>query len=959
MQKSTGKNIFPTTLSEEHCKSPVHSLFNAFPESLCVINREGTIVDANDAFAAQYEKSPAECLKESIYHILSPGLAAHFREKVNAAFLEKRASSIEDDDGERVILHTVYPLKINEGSINLLLISSRDMTAFKSTEKALIIERAFSNTLIESIPGTFYIINSDGRLIAWNAYLRDEIFGLSESEMANTFALDAIHPEDRRFIAEKISDILTTGTNETVETRVLLRGGPEYRRILLTGQQVVIDQNPHLVGFGIDITESWQAEEKLRESQQRFRQLFDGHSAIKLVIDPDTGNITEANQSAAAFYGWPVDELCRMNIQQINTLTQPEIAAEMERAKAGKKKHFSFKHRRVDGSVRDVDVFSNRILIAGKEMLYSIIHDVTEQRVAEALIHRQSRALMAINECNEALLHSTDEQDLLKKICSIIVDTGAYQMAWAGYAEHDEAKSVSVATVSGFTGDYTQHHNLSWADVPEGNGPVGIAIRTRQPCAINDVRTNSHFAQWRETALRNGIASVLALPMIADNEAFGVLTVYSNKPDAFDTVEQELLLSLTDNLSYGITMLRNAKAKERALAENEKLQYQLLQAQKMEMLGQLAGGIAHDFNNMLAVILGHTEMALEEPRLAQTVRSDLDSIQKAAQRSADLTGQLLAFARKQPVKPRILELNPIIENTIPVIQRLMGENITLLWKPNTNDALIRIDPVQIDQILVNLCINSRDALHGSGRITIKTSQHYLKANEIGDSYSCAIPGEYVLLEVTDNGVGISTTILPHIFEPFFTTKEIGKGTGLGLSTVYGIVKQSQGFIQCLSQEGKGTSMRIYLPRVWHKDKIILPETPLAIEKCNGTILLVEDEPTILKLCKTMLEKGGYRVLNASLPAEALRIAESHKGAFDLLLTDVIMPEMNGCELSKRIQQTNPNLKTLFMSGYTSDFLSESESIDQEIDLLPKPFDIRALTAKVSQLLPPPPRRALR
>ncbi len=959
MQNHNDNKQLRPNLCNEICNSQIHTLFDAFPESVCIIDPEGIILEANEAFAAEYGKCAVEWQGARIYRLLSPERAANLSEKVNAVFVEKKNLSMEEVQNEKVLLHSIYPLSANNGDIDRMLITTRDITELRSAERSVIKERIFSQSLIESFPGTFYIIDAAGRIIGWNDNLRDEIFGVSEIEMSDTLALDAIHPDDRPRIAEKIASILTRGINDTDEARVLLRGGPEYRYLLLTGRRIMIDQNPVLVGLGIDITERRQVEEKLRQSEARFRNLFDGHAAIKMVIDSGSGRITEANQAAATFYGWPIEELCRMNIQQINTLSQAEIKAEMAMALSGEKQHFSFRHRRADGSLRDVDVFSNSITIDGKEMLYSIIQDVTDRNLAEAEIKRQSRALLAINNCNHALLHAKNEQELLQRICSIIVDTGGYRMAWAGFAEHDDAKSISIVAEAGFFTAYDQHRKLTWADVPQGRGPAGIAIRTAQPCKINDILTNPLFEPWRKDALHHGFASLITLPLVADTETFGLLGVYSASPDAFDAVETNFLMSLANNLAYGLKNSRDSGAKKIALAENEKLQDQLQHAQKMEMLGQLAGGIAHDFNNMLAVILGHSEMALEEPDLAQPLRADINSIRKAAIRSADMTNQLLAFARKQSVQPKVLELNAVIESTLPVLHRLIGENITLTWKPGGGEALVMIDPVQIDQILVNLCINSRDAIAGAGTISIETQRLSVRENQIRDGFSCLIPGEYLMLIVTDNGSGISKTVLPHIFEPFFTTKEIGKGTGLGLSTVYGIIKQSQGFIDCLSEVGEGTSIRVYLPRVNLKSEITTPQLPDTPQRSDATILLVEDELTILTLCKTMLEKSGYRVLKASTPAEAFSVAEAYKGEFELLITDVIMPEMNGCELSKRLQLTNPNLKTLFISGYTADVLSDSVGFDRDTDILIKPFGTRALTAKVSELLPPPPRRAVR
>ncbi|MEI8033783.1 MAG: GAF domain-containing protein [Chlorobiaceae bacterium] len=815
-------------------------------------------------------------------------------------------------------------------------------------------------TLFESFPEPVFMIDPDGIILQCNMTYAARFCKQPEQCMgANVYDMltqALVNPDIAARRRNKVEEVLSTGKRLHIDDS---QDDQIYRSTIYPIRSVegVITR---LLIIAQNITDHYTAEQAFAESQEQLKLIMrEAHAGI-WEWDLRTNENVWSDELWALYGLDPIS--CKPSYAAWRDSILPEDRLRVEQtvtAAASQGKEFSVTWQTIDSSGNNLTLLSKGIPYknnVGEVVVryIGIVVDISEQKLAETVIQRQSRALLATNNCNEALLHAKDETALLQKICSIIVDTGGYRMAWVGYAELDEAKSISIVAETGFLTDYTQHRWLSWADVPQGRGPAGLAIRTGRPCAINNIVDNPLFDPWRKDALNQGFESLIALPLLADGEAFGLLHVYSSRPDAFDTVETNLLMSLADNLAYGITTLRSEKAKEIALADNEKLQGQLLQAQKMEMLGQLAGGIAHDFNNMLSVILGHTDLALQEHDLAQPIRGDLYSIQAAAKRSADLTSQLLAFARKQAVQRKTLQLNTIVEHTVPVLQRLIGENISLYWEPEASDAYIKIDPVQLDQILVNLCINSRDAITGTGKITIETRALSVKENEPATNHPALIPGEYVMLAVSDNGTGISDTILPHVFEPFFTTKEVGKGTGLGLSTVYGIVKQNDGFIDCLSEPGKGTSVRVFLPRVRHKEIMSSPVTPAAITRGEGTILLVEDEPTILKICTMMLEKNGYRVLTASSPAEAIKIAEQN-GAFDLLLTDVIMPEMNGCELAKKLQTTNPGIKTLFMSGYTADFLSENEGIDKDIEILGKPFDAKALTVKLSQLLPPPRR----
>jgi PAS domain S-box-containing protein len=399
----------------------------------------------------------------------------------------------------------------------------------------------------------------------------------------------------------------------------------------------------------------------------------------------------------------------------------------------------------------------------------------------------------------------------------------------------------------------------------------------------------------------------------------------------------------------GIT--RDITESEQAEAERRKLQGQLAQAQKMESIGRLAGGVAHDFNNMLAVILGHTELALKQLAPGQPLYPRLRHIHEAAERSAELTRQLLAFARKQTVDPRVLDLNETIAGLIAMVRRLIGEDIDLAWRPGRSPGAVKIDPSQVDQLLMNLCVNARDAIVDTGKITIETG-----AKAFDEQY-CAehagfIPGEYALLAVSDNGCGMDAEVIAHLFEPFFTTKATGQGTGLGLATVYGIVKQNNGFISVYSEPGQGTTFKVYLPRHEFSPAAARKDEPvLQALAGQGTILLVEDEPMLLEMATTMLELLGFTVLSAPSPDEAMERIKQHGGGVDLLVTDVVMPGMNGRELARHLQTLHPNLQCLYMSGYTANVIAHHGVLDQGVHFIPKPFTVRDLARKIGEIFP--------
>jgi two-component system cell cycle sensor histidine kinase/response regulator CckA len=516
-----------------------------------------------------------------------------------------------------------------------------------------------------------------------------------------------------------------------------------------------------------DIADRKRIEKALRETQEDYRKLFEDHAAVKLIIDPREGAIVDANLAAEAYYGWSRNELRQMTVQQINTVSPELLRQAMNNVLTHKRVHFEFQHRRADGSIRDVAVFSSRIKMKGADYIHAIIHDISERKKAEE--------------------------------------------------------------------------------------------------------------------------------------------------------------------------------------ENLKLQTQFMQAQKMESIGRLAGGVAHDFNNMLAVIIGRTELALGTVDAAQPIHDDLEEIRKAANRSADLTRQLLAFARKQTIAPVVLDLNETIEKMLKMLRRMIGEDIELLWRPAINLWAVKMDPAQIDQILANLVVNARDAVSGVGRLTIETGNAEFDESYCETHDGCT-PGQYALLAVSDDGCGMDKDTLTQLFEPFFTTKASGKGTGLGLSTVYGIVKQNDGFIDVYSEPNQGTIFKIYMPRAMRPETTGSAKIEQEPARGTETVLLVEDEEPILELGKMILERYGYTVLAAKSPSEALALEKGYRETIHLLITDVVMPEMNGKDLRNRIKALRTEIKTLFVSGYTADVIAHHGVLDDSVEYLQKPFSVRTMATKVRKVL---------
>jgi PAS domain S-box-containing protein len=543
------------------------------------------------------------------------------------------------------LLTSKLPLRNSHGEITGVLGMYMDITERKRAETAVENEQALSNAIIEGIPGTFYMLDENGKYVRWSAYQRDIIIGKPDAEVAQTLAVDTIHPDDRALILSKIGNVLKNDVQEAVEGRVLLRGGPAFVWLLMTGRRIVLNGRPFLVGIGIDITERKRAEE-----------------------------------------------------------------------------------------------------------------------------------------------------------------------------------------------------------------------------------------------------------------------------------------------------------------EKAKLEDQLHQAQKMESVGRLAGGVAHDFNNLLMGMMGYVQLCRDKIAPDHPIRAYLDEITHDAERSAQITRQLLAFARKQTIAPRVLDLNDAVAGMLKLLQRLIGEDVKLAWRPGVDLRPVKLDPAQVDQILANLCVNARDAIAGVGEIILATGRSVVDA-EYCVNQPEAIPGAYVFLAVSDNGCGMDKETLAQVFEPFFTTKGLGKGTGLGLATVYGIVKQNNGFIYAYSEPGKGTTFKIYLPEIAAETVAATVTSKAEAPRGRGeTILLVEDEKSLRVTCGLFLNALNYKVLTAETPGEALKMVAGHPGEIHVLLTDVVMPGMDGRQLAKRIIAVKPGVEVLFMSGYTADVIAQRGVLDEGVQFLSKPFTRDDLARKVREML---------
>jgi two-component system cell cycle sensor histidine kinase/response regulator CckA len=1116
-----------------------------------------------------------------------------------------------------------------------------------------------------------------------------------------------------------VSAFAFEATRQSVFPKISIWGSHILTILFLTASTFVVS----IVMLRREEKTSTVLELRLREITH-LRLLIEHSRDGMCIIDQDF-RVVETNKTQANMLGYTAEEMRQLCVWDWEAkFTTEQFSAAFPKLKS-ESPLFETQHRRKDGTLYDAEVSVSIADVGGQPMGFCVTRDITERKRFEIELRRLNRARSTLSECNGALVHATDEAQLLNQICEIVVQTGGYRLAWVGYAEHDKGKTVRLMAKSGLDDGYIEKAQITWADTERGRGPAGTAIRTGEACILRDILQNPQFSPWRDDAARRGYASIISLPLRNESQAIGALTIYAPEPDSFDDPEVELLKELADDLAYGIESLRNAaerrrteaalreserryrrlfasnphpmwvfdvetlaflevndaaiahygysreeflkltikdirppedipgvlaalsnaecgyklsggtrhrkkdgtviyveiaayrfvqhgklvslilandvterkraeeavhrseaemrsfvekspfgifrtyiekdrfldvnpalvkmlgyasaeevlsltlsadvyfdtqerdktlapllsdggfsgieaqcrrkdgkiitahlsgrlvqesttgdrffegiaedvterKRAEQALKESEKrfrqvvegapvgmyiqsdglfryfnpaalamfgaespeqivgqgflerihpdsraavserarlvreekkavpfleerllrldstvfdgevtaipftfeeragalvfvrditgrkreeekrhaLEQQLRQAQKMEAVGRLAGGIAHDFNNLLMVIQSYAEMLQDSLPAHDVQRKNTREIMKAAERAGSLTGQMLAFSRKQITSPVVLDLNAVIDETAKMLKRLIGEDIEFRIDSAESLWTIEADSDQIVQVLMNLCVNGRDAMPQGGTLTIATGNVTIDEGSIaGRPY--VSPGDYVMLSVTDTGMGIKKDLQEQIFDPFFTTKEVGKGTGLGLAMVYGIVKQSGGYVWVDSEPGQGACFTIYLPRVQAAIVPFMSAKAEARPRGTETILVAEDEEALREAICGFLRSLEYTVFAASTGHQALSIASQHEGHIDLLITDVVMPKMSGRELSQILESLRPNLKTIYMSGYTDDAVLRHGIQDVDAIFLQKPFGLDTLARKVRDML---------
>ncbi len=570
-----------------------------------------------------------------------------------------------------------------------------------------------------------------------------------------------------------------------------------------------------------------------------------------------------------------------------------------------------------------------------------LIQEINQRKQVGEELQKVNRALKTLSECNKVIVHEEEEATLLNEICRIVIEVGGYHFVWVGFAEAQEKGMVRPMSCAGYGGAYLKDVEFQYGDNASAHNPVCECIRTGKPHIDKDLRKGDTDQHWRSEALKRGYASLISLPLSTNGWTFGALNIYSRDVDAFDIQEVNLLRELAGELAFGIAAARTRDEQQRWEEEREKLQAQLLQAQKMEAIGTLAGGVAHDFNNLLTAIQGYTEIAMLNVDQAEPMHKNLEQIHYAAERATSLTRQLLLFSRRQPMELVAINMNKTVEGLLKMLHRLIGEDITVKMDLQGDAWTVQADAGTIEQVFMNLAVNARDAMPEGGILTIKTQNV-----DLDDEYCKLIPearpGKFVCLVVADTGIGMDDVVLQRIFEPFFTTKEFGKGTGLGLSVVYGIIKQHDGWINVYSEKGQGSAFKVYLPASSVDVKKDEVEEKVCLQDIQGKgerILLVEDEDAVREFASKVLKDNGYKVFEAADAREALALFEEENGQFDLIFSDMVLPDKSGLQLVDQLLAQKSELIIMLSSGYSDDKSQWPAIREKGYRFLQKPYSI--------------------
>jgi PAS domain S-box-containing protein len=874
------------------------SIFDNATEGLFQTSADGHLLTANPAFAQILGYDSPEDMLATVTDVAQQ-IYVDPDDRLEAARLQKECGTIEGfefeshrKNGERIWLSLNRRCITNQsGDVLYFEGSVEDVTTRRKIEDETRKARKQYESLVHTIDGIVWELDVRTFAFTFVSKQSERILGYTPDQWLSepNFWIDHLHPDDRAWVLEFCRDAASRRKDHEFDYRMIAADG---RVVWLRDMVTADDTNhafPHLRGIMVDITERKVAEDQLKKSEERYRDLVE--NAHDLIYEHDLeGNYISANKEVQQITGYSQEESLHLNQSQIVAPESLEKAREMMGRKlaGGRVTSYELEIIAKDGHRVAVEVNSSLVLRDGVPVgVRGIARDITQRKLVEEELRESEERYRLLFESNPQPMWVYD----YKTLRFLAVNQAAVRHY--GYSK-EEFLGMTIKDIH-----------------PTDDLPALMNLLSKGPSADN-------ASIWRHQK-KNGT--------IIEAEV-------TSHPLVFDGRRAELILA---------NDITERKRLEAALLFSEE---QLRQSQKLEAIGQLAGGVAHDFNNLLTVIGGYSSILLNKFDQDSPFRASVEEIKKASDRAGGLTRQLLAFSRKQILQPEILDLNVVVSDLDKMVRRLIGEDIDLLALTDPKLGKVKADPGQIEQVLLNLIVNARDAMPDGGKLTIETA-HATLSDDYALSHA-AVSGSYVMLAVSDTGCGMDAELQKHVFEPFFTTKPAGKGTGLGLATVYGIVKQSEGHIWLYSEPGKGTCFKIYLPCV--DEALAARAAEPSVPKGTETLLLVEDEDQVRSIVQAILEQQGYDVLTAANGEEALKLAKLHGPGIRMLMTDVVMPQMSGRQLAEELTSIRPQLKVLYMSGYTDDAIVRHGLLDASLNFIQKPFDAASVARKVREVL---------
>jgi PAS domain S-box-containing protein len=926
----SGKNgSAPGARAVPEAEALYRGLFNRMADAVFVTDAQTLrFLDCNDAACKAYGYSRKELFSMTPIALHPPEERALALRRLREKKWAHREYTHVTKDGRRMAVEArTTNVRYQGRDAHLSIV--HDVTGRRQVEDTLRVQSAYLEQLIESAPEGIAVLDNEHTVLRVNREFT-RMFGYTPKEIAGK-SLEILVPAERASESTFIISTLNRGQTINVETIRKRRDGKPVE-VSILGTPINVSGAPvALYLIYRDITQNKRAERALIESESKFRAVAE--TAASAICIHDHTRFLYVNRTCEQISGYS-----RAKLMAIDPwlLVHPDFRNEMRQRCEARRRgasvpgRYEFKLVTKSEEVRWLDVSATSIQFEGKVSTLVVAVDITERKRAEVL----QAALYRIADQTST---ATDLQAFYPAIHRIV-------------GELMDARNFYVALYDEDAGRLTFPYFVDQQDPapepkPLGKGLTEYVLRTCEPQLVSAERFQELVRSGEVEKIGTPAVDWLGVPLRKGDKAFGALVVqsYSEKV-RYDSRDQEILNFVGQHLATAIEHKRS----ENALRQSEK---QLWQSQKMEAVGRLAGGVAHDFNNLLTVIKGYTELMLEDLKPSDPMRAEMDEVQKAADRAATLTRQLLAFSRRQVLAPKVVNLNYLVEDMNKLLRRLLGEDIELCVRLGGDLGSVKADPGQIEQVIMNLAVNARDAMPRGGQLTLETANIELD-QAYSRQHAPVVPGSYVMLAITDTGSGIDAETLSHVFEPFFTTKEQGKGTGLGLSTVYGIVKQSGGYIWPYSEPGMGTTFKIYLPRVDEKAERAQARAQAA-SGLGGTetILLVEDEEGVRALTRQILQRHGYTVLEAEHGQDALLLCERYSGPIHLLLSDVVLAShMSGRELVQHLAPLRREMKVLYMSGYSDEAIVHHGVLEPGTAFLQKPFTTESLMRKLREVL---------